>query len=337
MASDMRSSTQTSALTEKPDPVLLQEAAGWFAVLMDDEVTQAEKQGWRSWCDQSPEHALAWQYIERVSQRFHAFENSQQQNDAYCALNSAQQVEVGRRASLRLLGLLAVVAAGGWAGWRYPPLGGRVAGLIADYRTGIGEITPVKLADNSELWLNTDSAVNVAFSSQRRLLELVRGEVLVDTASDKQRPFVVATYHGQLRALGTRFAVFLGADYSRLSVYEGAVEIEPASSGVSRVIEAGHQAVFNSHGVVSEARVQEADQIWARGLLVAERQPLEAFVEQAARYHPHLIQVDASIADIPVMGTFPAQDLDQILQMLEESLAVRVEHIMPWWIRIVPA
>lgn len=329
-------SSSSPVLVDKPDPERLKQAAYWFATLVDDEVNEQEKNDWRDWCQQCPENAQAWRYIEQVSQRFQAFEQSNQQETAYSALNSAQQVTVSRRDSLRLLSGLLLIGAGSGLGWYYTPFGGKVQGMLADHHTGIGEVKPLTLADKSQLWLNTDSALNVHFSDRQRLLQLVRGEVLIDTAHEKKRPFIIQTAQGSLQALGTRFSVQQLADSSRLSVFDGAVEITCRQSGHNSIIRAGQQTAFDNIGLQQQEHASQAHQAWSQGLLLADRITLKDFILQVGRYHPHVIQVSERVAHIPVMGTFPAHDLEKILLMLQESLQVNTRQILPWWLRIEP-
>ncbi|WP_261014827.1 FecR family protein, partial [Streptococcus mitis] len=84
------------------------------------------------------------------------------------------------------------------------------------------------LADGTHIWLNALSAMDVRFDAQQRLLHLRFGEVLIDTAKDLQRPFLVDTAHGHLRALGTRFSVLHGEDNTTLNVFDGRVEVRTA-------------------------------------------------------------------------------------------------------------
>lgn len=329
-------SSEVTILDSKPDPERLKQAAYWFATLTDNDASEADESGWRDWCQQCPENAQAWHYIERVSQRFHAFEQPEQQETAYSALNSAQQVVVSRRDSLRLFSGLLLASVGSWLGWRYSPVGNKLQAMLADHQTRIGEVRPLRLADQSQLWLNTDSAINVAFSEQQRLLNLVRGEVLIETTRES-RPFIVQTEQGALRASEARFSVQQLTDRCRLSVFNGSVEITCQQSSQRSVISSGHQAVFDAVALRQKSPARQTNQSWSQGLLQADSITLRDFIQQVDRYHPHFIQVSEQVAHIPVVGTFPAHDLDKILLMLQESLQIKAQQVLPWWVRIEPA
>ena len=68
--------------------------------------------------------------------------------------------------------------------------------LQSDYHTGVGVQTPLDLADGSHITLNTDSAVSLDISRNRRSVRLLRGEAWFDVAKDPSRPFTVETPGG---------------------------------------------------------------------------------------------------------------------------------------------
>lgn len=43
------------------------------------------------------------------------------------------------------------------------------------------------------------------------------------------------------------------------------------------------------------------------------------------------------IASLRVMGTYPLNDTDQVLAMLESALPVRVSRRFDWWVTLEPA
>jgi len=320
--------------TAKPDPHRLQQAAEWFVVLSDHNSSATEQSEWQGWINSDPENQLAWNYVERVNKKFRCIESSQQQSRAYNALSSAQDVALSRRRSLKLLSFAALAGLGGWLSLRHTPLGIPLENALADYSSELGEIKPLVLADQSKVWLNTNSAINVALGPQQRTLTLVRGEVLIQTASGDLPNFTVQTEQGRLRALGTRFAVDISGENSRLTVYEGAVELICSDSGDKTVVQAGEQIEYNAISYSKTTKAQAAHEAWSAGRLIADTMSLGDFIKQVERYHPHLILVTEAAADILVVGSFPANDLNTILSMLEESLPIKIERQLPWLIQI---
>ncbi|MDT1842254.1 iron dicitrate transport regulator FecR, partial [Acinetobacter baumannii] len=108
---------------------------------------------------------------------------------------------------LRVLGLAAGVGGAAWLAREEGAI------LLADHRTAPGQRLAVELEDGSRLLLNTRSAVDVRFDAGQRLLRLRAGEILLESAAmhgrRDARPLIVATEHGAVQALGTRFTVRL--------------------------------------------------------------------------------------------------------------------------------
>lgn len=288
--------------------------------------------------DQQPsKNAIAWDYIQRVNNRFQSIEGAKNKESAFSALDSAQKVAISRRRSMKFMSFAALAGLSSWLSYRYTPLGDSFQNALADFSSDLGEVKALRLADKSQVWLNTNSAINVDFSRRARLLTLVRGEVLIDTASGDGPNFKVKTEHGMLRALGTRFSVSTLAGQSRLAVYEGAVELVCSESGQTTVVDAGRQIDFDALRFSQPVAADKAREAWSEGRLVADQITLKDFIAEVERYHPHIILLSDQVKNIPVIGSFPANDLPTILAMLEESLEINVNQTLPWLVQIKPA
>lgn len=313
----------------QPDYDSLQQAAGWFAQLRADDVTERDRACWRAWLEQSGAHREAWQYIEAVSRRFEPLQAGVD-NAASKTLASVRGRRVTRRQALNVFALVGVGALA-WSGSRHTPLLALAQSWRADHRTATGEIRALTLGDGSRAWLNTASALDEDFQPALRRLRLFAGEVLIETAHEAARPFVVDTEHGRLRALGTRFTVRAEEGGTALAVYEGAVEVVTAASGQARVIAAGQQVSFDGAAIAAPVQAERARQAWSRGVLLADDISLRDLLAELSRYrHGHLAAAPA-VAELRVMGAFPLQDPERILAMLEDALPVRVDRPLPWW------
>lgn len=314
----------------------LEQAAQWYVQLHDQQVTEQQRQHWRNWVEQSPEHRLAWGYVERISQRFAPLHDGAGQQAAGQALRSAGRSAPGRR---QVLGSLLLLGAGsllGWGTWRGTPLPQALSRWRADYATGTGETHEARLSDGSRAWLNALSALDVRYSPVERLLLLHLGEVLIDTAKDPQRPFLLQTEHGRLRALGTRFSVRQEPQHSLLNVYQGAVEVRCADGDQVQVVNAGQQLAFDRSSLMPLQPASAAREAWSRGLLLADNLPLGQLLDELGRYRPGHLGCDPAIANLPVMGTFPLKDSDQALALLQAALPVRVKRLTDWWVSLEP-
>lgn len=307
----------------------MEEAAHWYAALRCDDASTTERASWSAWLEADPQHRNAWAYVENISRQFEPLQRTHDPRNVADNLLLANS-RVRRRQVLRCLGVLAVSGAG-WSSWRLTPLPLWGSSLIADYRTGMGELRRVDLQDGTKVWLNTASALNIDFSGAIRALQLVMGEVYIETGHDAQRPFIVSTASGQLRALGTEFTVRSDGHSTFLAVFGGAVQVRTAVTGQTRVVSAGQQLVFDSEQSQPDSQVDPARRAWSRGMLVAVDITLREVVQELSRYRFGHLAVAPEVADLKVFGNLPLQDVDKALSILASSLPISIEHTLPWW------
>ncbi|WP_369987703.1 FecR domain-containing protein [Pseudomonas xanthosomatis] len=308
----------------------LQQAAHWYVQLQDEPVAPQLRQQWQHWLDQHGDHQAAWLYVQRVGQRFAPLQG--EGAAAGRVLREQQARSFSRRSGLKSLLVLGASALVGWQAWRGAPL----SGWTADLATGIGETRQTRLADGSQLWLGAQSAIDLDFSALARVLHLRFGELLVETAQDRHRPFFVDTAQGRMQALGTRFAVCQQGDSTRLNVYAGAVEVCTALGGERRIVQAGQQVEFNARAIGAGGPAQSAGQSWIDRRLNAEAMPLAQLLQTLGRYRHGHLGWHPAVAGLSVMGAFPLDDTDRALVLLQAALPVRVQRLTPWWVSVEP-
>lgn len=318
---------------ERQADAVLREAADWFATLQDDDADDSDRQRWRQWLTADPRHAQAWERVEALSQQFDQLTPRLDQSAARQAFAHPRQ---HRRQHLKLLGLAAGGGLLAWAGLREQFW----QRWTADYATAVGERRAVRLPDGGQLWLNTDSIVRLAFDGQRRQLQLLRGEVRIDTAPDPQqpaRPFVVELDEGWLRPVGTRFGAWRDGHGCQVTVFEGAVRVQPRELAQEQLLPAGQQLRFDAQGAGASAAAQRHRDTWTRGMLVADGMRLADLAAELARHQRGHLVCAPEVADLRLVGAYPLDQPEQIWQALERSLPVRVFRPMPWFVRIEAA
>jgi len=312
----------------------MEEAAMWFSLLQSGNATDADRARWRDWLTGAEDSRVAWTFVERVSQRFQPLQSEATPRLAADALQVANSRLARRRI---VLGAAVMAGAGGmlgWAVWQQPGVMDALMAWHADYRTDTGERREVRLADGTQVWLGSASAFDQEYDAVLRRLRLRTGEILVQTAAETGRPFVVDTAHGRMRALGTRFNVRLDAQGgTKLAVYEGAVQVTLAA-GESTTIGAGRQVRFTAERLDSPAPADLAREAWSRGILLAQDIPLGEVIAELSRYRRGHMAVAPNVAALPVLGSYPLDDVDGALAMLQQALPIQVRCPLPWWITI---
>ncbi|TFY84919.1 DUF4880 domain-containing protein [Pseudomonas nabeulensis] len=304
----------------------LEEAAEWLMRLSEGDLSDSERAEWEHWKTSSPERDRAWARAQLLQSKLGGLPPSL----AMSALDRPASAE--RRAALGKLALLLAVMPIGWGGWKLTE--------TADYSTRVGEQRELVLADGSRITLNTDTAIDVRFDSQQRLVHLREGEVLVQTAHDASRPFLVSTRQGRMQALGTRFTVRELDMRTHLAVLEGAVKVSLADNSQTAplIVSAGQRTDFSAQTFGALDTADGNVDAWTRGMLMADKMRLADFVAQMMRYRRGFVRCDPAIADLRVSGAFPISDSRRALGMLVQTYPVIVSgHLNGYWVTLSPA
>ncbi|MEQ9942315.1 FecR domain-containing protein [Pectobacterium aroidearum] len=317
----------------KPSFIALQQASQWYAQLCDREPGDEHYHHWQRWMDESEEHRHAWEFVLTVSQRFQPLRGDGQQPALDTLLH--KPASMTRRRALKLAALLSTGTLLSWLTYRHTPLKDSLLAMTADHHSAVGEIKSLTLPDNTRLWLNTASAIDIRYSDQRREIALLAGDILIETATDA-RPFFVTTAQGRMQALGTRFSVAQEPEATTLTVYQHAVDASARYASAARRVNAGYHLRFNADGQGSILPNQQNDADWSHGRLQADNMPLGEVVAQLSRYRHGYLACQPAIADLRVMGTFPLTDTDMALNMLAQAFPVRIHRRFPWWVTVEP-
>jgi transmembrane sensor len=206
----------------------------------------------------------------------------------------------------------------GWAALRAYPL----PYLTADIRSATGEWHTQVLEDGSRVTLASGSAANVRFDAQRRMLELVQGQVLVDVAKDAARPFVVRTPEARITALGTRFVVDRREALTVLTMIESRVRVDAAGGAVAEV-RAGQRVAISAQGIgpMQDVDAREVSDAWKFHQMVARNRPLADVLDELNRYRPgHIFFDRVELDGIRMAVVLPLDDPDRALRLLTESV-----------------
>ncbi|QCY12031.1 iron dicitrate transport regulator FecR [Pseudomonas sp. MPC6] len=233
-------------------------------------------------------HAQAWAKLqERLGGSFNTVRALDRRvpGQAGEARQLLLQPHGSRRDALRVIAGLGLLGGGLWLGAR-SPLGDS---LLADLHTGRGQRQDFTLADGSRLSLNADSAVDLQFDEQQRLVILRHGELMIQVAADPRRPLRVRTAQGEIRALGTRFLVSQEQDASRVVVLQHSVQAR-LIDGTTLDLQEDQSALMNARHITPVVGDQRHRADWLSGRLnvLAETLPI-----RVDRYSPWLTLIRA--------------------------------------------
>lgn len=315
-------------------PEVARRAVEWLVELQSDDSALQALQHWRG---QHPDHERAWLRIETVNHQLlgplRGAASPVASALAHATLAPPRSIQ--RREAFKTLMVLLFAGGTGWmledrSPWRE---------WTADERTGVGERRTVVLADGTTVALNSDSAIDVRFSTTERRVRLVGGELLLVTGKDPAgRPLRIETAHGEIQPLGTRFAVRQWPDACRVDVFEGAVAIRPhGGGGRTHTLRAGERASFTRTAIGAPLPANDGDTAWTEGMLVASGMRLQDFLDELGRHRPGHLGCDPAIANLRVSGTYPLVDTGRILDLLRTTLPVEVHFVTRYWVTVRPS
>ena len=333
------------------------QAREWLVRMDGDELlTEAETEALRDWMSRSVLHREELKRICKFWRRANVL------TELAVCLESATEKQKRSGRSARWATAVALAASAVLAavilGWWYLQRVDRMSN--GGYQTLVGQQRSIALADGSSIQMNTDSQVQVAYTSDSRTIRLLKGEALFSVMPDPQRPFEVFAADRVVRAVGTAFDVHLDGSKVDVTVTKGAVDVaevgqqrtvthrkstkvneDPPSSSLGR-LKAGEMTSVGSgsnHIEVKQLAEPEMQRkmAWQEGFLAFSGEPLSEVVEQVNRYSPVTLELgDPKLASIAIGGRFRIGDLDAVLDVLETNFGVKAHQVDDRYIRLEP-
>lgn len=299
-------------------PQIAEQAVHWLIESQSDDFDQ--HQALQHWLQADSEHQRAWAHIQQVNQRLRGVASPV----VHATLQAPHSP--ARRRALKALLLAGVASATGLGLQQHNPL----PGLMADYRSPVGQRRRLTLDDGSQLHLNTRSAADVRFDGQQRLVRLQDGELLLEVADDP-RPLHLRTAQGVLQLASGRFDVRRFDGFSLVSVFSG------SANAAGQPLLAGHQARFAQGGWQAIAPLDPNRAAWVDGMLVVSQVRLGDFLAELSRYRLGQLGCSERVANLRISGSYPLQDSERILAMLEVALPVKVRRFTRYWVMVESA
>jgi transmembrane sensor len=292
-----------------------EQAIRWLVLLRSGTAAGFDRENFENWSRQSEENRLAFAQAEALWHQLDCLQPVyEQRHRRRCA------APIWKRTAWA--GLAAFALAAVFVGVLH---GGEIPRLTSEVMaTAKAERKDVVLKDGTVIHMNADTAVVAETALWTRRYRLERGEAVFDVVHNSHRPFEVIVAKAVIHDLGTRFDVRHGKDGSRLSVFEGSVDLT-ASDGVHRrVVAAGQEVHFDGSGISPSSPTDERLlTAWRNGRFRFADSPLEDVVEQLNRYRSNRIVIrDTAIADLRVSGSFDIGNVDGVLHALELALPV---------------
>ena len=218
------------------------------------------------------------------------------------------------------------------------------APIVADapqyFETAIGEQSTTALKDGTVVALNTNSALEVTYAADARVLHLLRGEMHVEVAEDPMRPLSVIAGDRIVQAIGTSFSVEITPDDRiELVVTEGAVVVGVHASNnqvpvrppllarrEDNTVAAGEELLMGQVNEVVTPVSEEDIEIklsWREGSLIFKNEPLQEALAEVERYTTvRFVLVDENLKTRTVSGRYRSGDVDSLLLALRMNFNI---------------
>jgi transmembrane sensor len=337
-------------------------AAAWHDRLHRETVSEAARREFAAWLAKSPEHVRVYEGVEKS---WTTLEKSAL-DPGILALRHETALRLTRQASEAIRPLRWAAAAtiagllvAGATLVMHPAenrtrLGRLVSALqphkAGDYATATGEHLSLTLSDGSQVTLDTESELQVAFTPAERTVHLVRGQAYFEVAKDHARPFVVEAQNRRFVAVGTAFDVRVDGEQVKVTMVEGTVRVEgreePAiavrqksssehtgraasalASDEVNTIRAGQQFVADAslNGDQVRAADPERSTSWRHGQIIFDNTRLADALVEINRYCEAKIELgDPALADLRLSGAFATERPSVFVEAITTYFPVQI-------------
>ncbi|OZY85602.1 hypothetical protein CBP51_00685 [Cellvibrio mixtus] len=319
--------------TSLPQAVITQAIAWRVRLEAGGNTSELEQAACQQWRNSDPLHALAWERLAQIETPF-AQVASKAPGLAQATLRNAdtERSRMSRRAALCALtgSTLGVFL----LGWGINDTG-VIQRLSADFATAVGERQQYRLADNSQLFLNTDSASSVNFNGSERRLSLARGELSVAVAADT-RPFMVEAAQGLITSFGARLLVRQEVGSSLVQAIDGSLLVQPARAAEPLLMTAGQVVRLSTRNITPVDSHMFDYSAWIDGVFAVRNMPLKHLLAELGRYRRGVLRCAPDLENFQVSGVYQLRDTDLILRTLALATNADVRYFTRWWAEIVP-
>jgi ferric-dicitrate binding protein FerR (iron transport regulator) len=223
---------------------------------------------------------------------------------------------------LKLAAMLVLLIGGGWLFYAVSNQGGDLIALHSEDRVLIDT-----LPDGSVVTLNKHSSLSYDedFGSDGREVVL-DGEAFFNVTSDKTKPFIIKANEASVRVVGTSFNISSTEERTEVVVETGIVEVLKKEHSVK--LNPDEKAIVlkdrddpfkqkNTDALYNYYRTKEftcnATPLWR----------LADVLSQA--YGVDIVIADERLKELPLTATFQNESLDNILSVISETFAIRIE------------
>ncbi|MEO7313616.1 MAG: FecR family protein [Ginsengibacter sp.] len=184
------------------------------------------------------------------------------------------------------------------------------------------------LSDGTKVWLNAASSLKypISFQGTERKVELT-GEAYFEVASDKSKPFRVASKDQEVVVLGTHFNInaYGNEGSSQTTLLEGSVKVNVHNN--IKLLKPGQQARVLPSSEIKIINNVETDAViaWKNEKFQFVKADIQTVMRQIERWYDVTVEYRADISTHFGGSISRNVNLDQVLNILQQTEKVRFE------------
>ena len=189
-----------------------------------------------------------------------------------------------------------------------------------------GQRINLVLADNSSIWLNSNSTFKYPsqFSKKQREVYL-DGEAYFEVSANDKQPFIVNTHQGGVKVTGTTFNVSAYSKFDKFetSLLKGVVGVYLKDSEEEIIYIKPTQKTVVRNGKLNVRKIEDYDEfLWKEGLIAFNNKQLKDILSVLEQYFDIAIRIeDDCLPDNTYTGKFRQSDgIDYALRVLQKSI-----------------
>jgi transmembrane sensor len=234
---------------------------------------------------------------------------------------ATKTIPLSRRINwMRVAAILVLMVSGAWMA-RY-----MVWGTNTQLVAGNMVVTET-LPDGTTVTLNKGAVLeyNSRMRGDTRNVTL-EGEAFFDVTPNKDKPFIITADDAKIKVVGTSFNVKTTDEKTEVIVETGIVEVSKKKNAVTLKPNEKATVLQSSEVPVKEAVDDVLYNYYRTKELVCNNTPLWRLVDVLNDAYNVNIQIgDARLKDMAITTTFKNQSLDSVLDVISQTLNVRVE------------
>jgi ferric-dicitrate binding protein FerR (iron transport regulator) len=193
-----------------------------------------------------------------------------------------------------------------------------------------GKRSRIELSDGTKVWINSGSTLEfpAEFTGMERNIS-VSGEIYLEVARDKQRPFIVSASGMDVKVYGTSFCVSAYIDVQAVVLAEGQVGVKIPVFKDETILLPNERLSFQDNRLIKEIVDVREYTCWKDGYIFLKQTPVMDMLSKLERYYNLSFDVrgDAdALRHITCTGKIRlSDDIDDVMKTLSALSATTYE------------